>query len=221
MKIIALPDIHDDIINLLRIGRTLSEVDLVLLVGDLTNNGSASDAEKVVRTVQRFNASIMAIPGNWDGPEVEITLSRTGINLHRKHMALDGLVFIGIGAALPGLIQSPNEFTEEEFELLLREATTGLDEWVTKILVCHQPPYNTYNDLAQGNVHVGSKAVRKFIEDQQPLICFTGHIHEGAGIDHIGETQTINPGPLSQGHYAYAEITSMGIQSLEIRKIKP
>ncbi|MBN2117454.1 MAG: hypothetical protein JW730_12835 [Anaerolineales bacterium] len=82
--------------------------------------------------------------------------------------------------------------------------------------MCHQPPFGTRNDLIQGNVHVGSKAVRKFIERYQPLICFTGHIHEGTGIHQMGNTRIINPGPLSEGSYAYADITPEGIQALEV-----
>jgi Icc-related predicted phosphoesterase len=37
-------------------------------------------------------------------------------------------------------------------------------------------------------------------------LCFTGHIHEGIGIDRIGRTVIVNPGPFRSGHYAYAEI---------------
>ena len=63
---------------------------------------------------------------------------------------------------------------------------------------------------------MGSKAVRAFIEQRQPLICFTGHIHEGVGVDQIGKTNIINPSSLSEGNYAYAEVTKEGIQVLEI-----
>jgi len=67
---------------------------------------------------------------------------------------------------------------------------------------------------------VGSKTVREFIKRTQPLICFTGHIHEGIGIDQVGRTKIVNPGPLSAGSYAYAEVTQEGIQALEIVPVK-
>lgn len=82
MKIIALPDLHDNVNGLHQIGRALSEVDLVLLVGDLTNGSSTSNVSQVLQTVQRFNSSILAIPGNWDLPDVEEYLSQKEINLH-------------------------------------------------------------------------------------------------------------------------------------------
>jgi hypothetical protein len=44
MKIIALPDLHEDVKSLYQMGRALSEVDLVLLVGDLTNGSVTSQS---------------------------------------------------------------------------------------------------------------------------------------------------------------------------------
>lgn len=217
MKIIALPDLHNGVDHLLRIGEALSKVDLVLLVGDLTTGGPPADAERIVRTVREFNPSVLAIPGNWDRPGVEEYLSGEGINLNRKHALIDGLAFIGIGASLPGPVYTPNEISELDFQLLFEEVVSELGPEIPKILVCHQPPYDTLNDMAQGREHVGSKAVRKFIEHYQPWICFTGHIHEGIGIDLISGTRVVNPGPVSQRHYAYAEVTQQGIQTLEIR----
>ena len=219
MKIIALPDLHADVARLRLIGAALPAVDLVLLVGDFTTGGSASEAERMITALRSFNPNILAIPGNWDPPEVEDYLSQAGINLNRRHVTLEGLAFIGMGAALPGPVPTPNEISEPDFERFFEQAMAGLDESIPKILVCHQPPYNTLNDLAQGSLHVGSKAVRKFIERQQPLVCFCGHIHEGTGIDQIGRTKVINPGPLGQGGYAYAEVSPQGVGRVEIRNV--
>ncbi len=66
-------------------------------------------------------------------------------------------------------------------------------------MVSHQPPYDTINDQVSPGVHVGSNSIRKFIEEHQPLVCFSGHIHEGTGIDHIGNTAIVNPGSGRQG----------------------
>jgi hypothetical protein len=218
MKIIALPDLHNNLTSLSKIGN-LAKADLVLFVGDLTNGGPAQDANQVIQLVRQFNSSVLAIPGNWDTPEVENYLSQEGINLHRRHIRMEGLTFTGIGLSLPGIVPTPNEITEADFEKFFAEIASNLIPGEPEILICHQPPYGTKNDLAQGKVHVGSKAVRAFIEHYQPLICFTGHIHEGVGIDQIGKTRIINPGPLSAGSYAYAEITREGVQGLEILSI--
>jgi Icc-related predicted phosphoesterase len=43
-------------------------------------------------------------------------------------------------------------------------------------------------------IHVGSGAVREFIERVQPLADFAGHVHEGKGTTTIGRTRIFNPG---------------------------
>lgn len=66
------------------------------------------------------------------------------------------------------------------------------------IYVCHTPPYNTGLD-AMRTRHVGSRALRAFIEQHQPLLTLHGHIHEAPQISDryvecIGATWCVNPG---------------------------
>ncbi len=71
------------------------------------------------------------------------------------------------------------------------------------IFLFHTPPYKTKLDRAQLDghmidhvpldVHVGSIAVQRFIEERQPLLTLHGHVHESASItgewrDSIGRT---------------------------------
>lgn len=46
------------------------------------------------------------------------------------------------------------------------------------IYVIHAPPHNTNLDIIAKGQHVGSRAIRKFIEEEQPLLTLHGHIHE-------------------------------------------
>ena len=67
------------------------------------------------------------------------------------------------------------------------------------IYVIHAPPHNTKLDVITTDAHVGSKAVRRFIEKEQPLLTLHGHIHEspqmsGSWKDDIGKTLCINVG---------------------------
>ena len=62
------------------------------------------------------------------------------------------------------------------------------------------------DDLASKGMHVGSGSVRSLVEEFQPLFCLCGHIHEGRGLDSIGDTQIINPGPFKEGWYAVIDI---------------
>lgn len=75
------------------------------------------------------------------------------------------------------------------------------------IFLFHSPPYKTKLDRAALDgkmidyvpldVHVGSIAIKRFIENQQPLLTLHGHIHESAEItgawkDRIGKTYSFS-----------------------------
>lgn len=62
---------------------------------------------------------------------------------------------------------------ENDFKNILR-----LSEPAKTIYAIHTPPYNTYLDMVYAAVHVGSLAVRRFIEQQKPYLTLHGHIHE-------------------------------------------
>lgn len=54
------------------------------------------------------------------------------------------------------------------------------------IFLFHSPPFETLLDVAETgsgiHKHVGSKAIRTFIEAKQPYVTMHGHIHESPGI---------------------------------------
>ena len=88
---------------------------------------------------------------------------------------------------------------QEDLEALTREA-----DLTDSIVLFHSPPYKTkldraaldgrFVDHAPVDVHVGSVAIRRFIEKRQPLLTLHGHVHEspritGAWRDSLGRTQ--------------------------------
>ena len=83
----------------------------------------------------------------------------------------------------------------------------GEDPLDRAVLLLHTPPYDTSLDRAALDgktyehvpldVHVGSIAVKRFIEERQPLLTLHGHIHESARLSRewkirIGRTVSIN-----------------------------
>ena len=67
------------------------------------------------------------------------------------------------------------------------------------IYVCHTPPFNTPLDQMPRGRHVGSKALRAFIEQHAPPLTLHGHIHESPELSgrytaQLGTTWSINPG---------------------------
>ena len=92
------------------------------------------------------------------------------------------------------------------------------------IYVMHAPPFNTKLDITNAGIHVGSKAIRNFIEKEQPYLTLHGHIHEsprmsGSYVDKIGKTICINLGssyPKDLLNCMIIEIQSLNIKYLEL-----
>jgi Icc-related predicted phosphoesterase len=87
------------------------------------------------------------------------------------------------------------------------EKLAGQDNLDKAVFLFHSPPYRTKLDCSalEGNridgvpvdAQLGSVAIRRFIEDRQPLITLHGHIHESTRIsgtwkDKIGRTRMFN-----------------------------
>lgn len=219
MIIVALTDIHGQTGNIGKIADVLEMADVVLLTGDITHFGYEKEAKKVLHEIIAFNSRIIAVTGNCDNAGVAKYLYQQNCNVQNEVRQLDGYSFCGLGGSLPCPGKTPTEYSEEEFSLFVSSLIKKTIPESQNILLSHQPPLNTVNDEVESGRHVGSKIVREFIEWLQPMVVFTGHIHEGVGIDRIGETHVINPGPFIHGGYAYARILDSQIIDLEIRKV--
>lgn len=71
------------------------------------------------------------------------------------------------------------------------------------VFVLHSPPKGTACDQMGEGVHVGSRAIRAFVERHQPRLVLSGHIHESARVsgawrDRLGATPCVNPGQFGQ-----------------------
>jgi len=195
VRIIAFGDIHLDCAGIENI-LGLSKADLVIITGDFTNFGEKEDASTIIDVIRRINPKICALPGNMDKASVAKYLDELGINIHGKGFLLGDLGIFGVGGSNPTPFNTPTEFSEEELGEIVNRAYEYVTHAPIKILISHTPPFNTATDLIGGGVHVGSTAIREFIEKKQPDFCFTGHIHESRGEDRIGRTLILNPGML-------------------------
>jgi hypothetical protein len=210
MKIIAFGDIHMATSEAWRIPG-IREVDLVLLNGDLTNFGGIKEARTVLNDILTLNPNVLAQFGNLDGGEINDYLENLGLNLHGQARLIQGEVcLVGVGGSNPTPFNTPSEFSEQQlFTLTDRAIRQGFEyialaeplhrRRIPLILVSHVPPYDTKVDRLHNGKHVGSTAVRTIIEQYQPDLCITGHIHEGKGRDSILKTEIVNPGMLKRG----------------------
>ncbi len=215
MKIVNIVDTHGNFAPVDKIGDALSSSDLVVIAGDLTNFGGQKEAFELIESIKKYNVNVLAVTGNCDTKEVDNYLDGENINLHGRSVKVSGVLFFGAGGSLPCPSPTPNVYEEDDYANVLKLSIESSNLHCPQVMVCHQPPYLTLNDTLTNGSHVGSKSVREFIQKVQPLVCFTGHIHEAAGIDEIGKTKIVNPGPLGTGRYAYLEVSNK-IDTLEI-----
>jgi len=220
MKIIFITDIHGYWKNLQLIAPLSANCDLLILGGDITTFGTVDDTDFAIKTVFKYNKNMIAIPGNCDGPLVQKFLIEKGIDFNFKKVERLGLFFYGIGGSLTTPSATPYEYSEkflmEKFEDKSFSEISNLSNW---ILISHQPPFSTLNDKLTNGVHVGSKKVRSLIINNKPMICLTGHIHEGIGIDKIENTPIVNPGALCDGKYAEIFIDNKQISKIKFKKL--
>jgi len=208
MNIVGFTDIHGRTEKLINAESAIREADLVLLSGDITHFGHSEDAGLVIAEIRRLangSAGIGAVHGNCDYPAVESYLVGEGLSLSGRCLNAGEYALIGAGGSLPAPGSTPNEYSEDELGMLLACGLSGVRAGSRIIMVSHQPPRDTALDRV-GRRHVGSRAVRDFILKNRPLLCFCGHIHESMGIDEIGDTVLVNPGPLPGGGYALAQL---------------
>jgi len=75
---------------------------------------------------------------------------------------------------------------------------------IKTVYVMHSPPNATHLDITYNSYHVGSFAIREFIEKYQPYLTLHGHIHETVAISgkfwtQIGRTYSLTPGNHNKG----------------------
>lgn len=203
MNILALSDLHG--INPRTIHQYLEEnkIDLIIIAGDITHFGPPELARDILDDMAAHKIPVLAVPGNCDphGIHAHIENSRT-LNIHAKTTNIKGISFCGLGGSNPTPFNTPLEFEEDEIYQILKDA---IKDDIT-ILITHAPPYGTRADKLPSGEHVGSKSIRRIIEEHQPKLNICGHIHEGRGEDRIGDTIIINPGETSKGEACLIEI---------------
>ena len=206
MKLLALTDIHgsyDTVRTILTSEQTCSAV---ILGGDLTTRGSVDEARRAVQEVQRFGKPVFAVAGNMDPVDLDDAFDELGIGLNAKGLMLDDIGLFGVSASPFTPMHTPYEISEEEIALRAHTGWKDVQAARATVFVPHAPPRDTKVDTIASGAHVGSTAVRRFIEQFQPSVVICGHIHEARGTDSIGASTIVNCGPAGRGYYAVITI---------------
>ena len=105
--------------------------------------------------------------------------------------------------------RTEREVSEPELASRIEAMWRAVEDPANAFAVIHVPPIDTALDVAPelgpelnlkaeaGGIrmtHVGSSAVRSWIEGAQPLLGLFGHVHESKAAERIGRTLCVNPG---------------------------
>jgi Icc-related predicted phosphoesterase len=155
--------------------------------------------------------SCYVMPGNDDEEFVGEAIDAAQLVCNHDERVADFADYkmVGYGWSNRTPWDTPREKSEEEIEGDLRRVLSQAGDPSRVILNAHVPPYDTGLDQAPelrddltmviraghpNMVPVGSTAVRRIIEEFQPLLALSGHIHESRGTTRIGRTVCVNPG---------------------------
>lgn len=213
MKILCIADIHGDIAAVERAKKFAHENAIrdIIILGDFQGHrsiGGIDDAEKILNMLKDFN--LFVIPGNCDSQMLVPLLSEAKINLHEEILEIPetNVKIVGIGGSIQTEYDTPFELEEEYIYDTLKNLLSKRNSQKKFILATHCPPKYTKCDLTMRGSHNGSEALRKIIEEFQPELVLSSHVHESAGnTDTIGKTRIANIGKLSDGNLAVLEIT--------------
>lgn len=190
MKVLFFSDIHGSLRHVKKIKKLAQKesVELIICAGDLTNFEDKLD--NILFELNNIDIPILMIHGNHESEESLRTLSEVFDNtifIHNKAHEIGEYLFIGYGGG--GFRTQDPEFQKHSKNLKKK-----IKKHHKVILVTHGPPHNTTLDDIEGE-HVGNKDYRKFIEETEPILAVSGHLHENFGKSGmIKRTRILNPG---------------------------
>ncbi|HIP84230.1 MAG TPA: hypothetical protein EYH15_01895 [Methanothermococcus okinawensis] len=194
MRVVGVTDLHGRYHHLEKVRQY--KPDVLVISGDITNFARDLKVIDYLRYLQKEGIKIFAVPGNCDTLEVIDRINELGINLDGRWVKIGGIYYVGIGGSNRTPFNTPNEYSEEElyFKFINTVKEIGKDIRGRFILITHAPPFNTMADRTlEGNV--GSVAIRRIIEEYNPVLVACGHIHESRCIDKLGNSYIVNPSP--------------------------
>jgi Icc-related predicted phosphoesterase len=189
VKLLLFSDIHTDWKTLERL--LAVEADYYISAGDQVSWERGLD--RCGEILKARGDKVWVLPGNHEkASQVAAMCEKYGLNdLHERSFDVGRWKVAGLGYSSITPFDTPGEYGEDQFRERLAPFA-GLDPLV---LVCHAPPYETALDRVREGLHAGSPAVREFIEREQPVWFFCGHIHEAEGVEiAMGRTRARNVG---------------------------
>ena len=200
MKFLVLTDLHQKTQNIDWINSLVDEYtpDAVLFLGDATDLGTT---EKAVEIISAIKGNKLVLPGNCDPRNTPAAVSEVATDVHGKSAEIGDVYIAGLGGGNISPFNSPFELGEDEiYDMLKPISRKGM------VLMTHAPGFDILDHIPSG-VPVGSKSIRKIIEEFEPVLALSGHIHEDIGVKKVGNTVCVNPGPAMDRRAAFITVT--------------
>jgi len=206
MKFLVITDIHGDtsVPDMVNSVSEEYDIDRILILGDITNFGPNEVAENIIG---RISHKVYAIPGNCDPLDLPAAISGICTDMHGRSATVGGIHFAGLGGSNPTIFDTSFELDEETIYNMLKPISKkGM------VLMVHAPAHGI-NDTIPSGLHVGSTSILKIVDEFEPRLVLSGHIHEAIGMRIRGKTVFINPGPAKDGRYAIVEMKNGGVSA--------
>ena len=187
-KILAASDIEGDVSATRKLAEKADKenVDLVVLAGDLTG---WVEGEEVLKPFVDKGKKVVFVPGNHDSSEFAGFLSKLygAKNVGEHYVRHEDVGIFGIGSPDGAL-----SLDEDKTFKKLKKDFKMVKDLEKKIMVSHLNAAGTKSEFSGIG---GSEGVRKAIDEFQPDLFLSGHIHEAEGLkEKIGKTKVVNVG---------------------------
>lgn len=200
MKFLVITDLHQNVSMLDRINREIADsgAEFVLFLGDVTDFGTGEQAADII---SKIKSKVYVIPGNCDPLDMPEKVAGVAVDMHGKAADVGGYRLVGLGGSNITIFHTAFELKEDAlYEGLRRNASKGM------ILMTHAPSFGILDEIPSG-AHVGSPAVKRIVDEFEPVLALSGHIHEAVGCRVEGATTFVNPGPAKEGRMAVIDLT--------------
>jgi len=148
------------------------------------------------KLVEKYaKAEVLFLPGNYD-MDLQYTALDT-YDIHKKEREFKGVRFSGYGGAPIATSGIPELVSVIFYEYTVNgklhsEPMEFFQKQKPDVLLLHNPAYATL-DKIPSHGHIGSLGVRQYIDDYEPALALSGHVHSDCGIMKINNTYCINP----------------------------
>jgi Icc-related predicted phosphoesterase len=191
VRLLAFSDLHRDLGQAAQLVEMSTEADVVVGAGDFASVHEG--LEETIGALAPIETPTVLVPGNNETEQALREASKgwaAATVLHGAGMTIEGTEFYGLGAGIP---VTPWDWSFDLDDEAATELLSGCPE--EAVLILHSPPEG-HCDSNGADMHFGSPALLRAIEEKRPRLAVCGHIHESWGCEsRVGETPVRNLGP--------------------------